>query len=86
LTCGSIINLSSAASLFGHVLRSPYTASKWAVIGFTKALALELGKFSIRANAIYPGSVEGDRINAVIAAEAQAPGVTAKAVREGYVQ
>jgi NAD(P)-dependent dehydrogenase (short-subunit alcohol dehydrogenase family) len=83
---GSIINLGSTASLFGFALRSPYAASKWAVIGFTKTLALELGEFGIRANAICPGCVEGDRINAVIAAEAQVRGVTVKAVREGYVQ
>jgi NAD(P)-dependent dehydrogenase (short-subunit alcohol dehydrogenase family) len=83
---GSIINLGSTASLFGFALRSPYAASKWAVIGFTKTLALELGEFGIRANAICPGCVEGDRINAVIAAEAQVRGVTVKEVREGYVQ
>ena len=83
---GSIINLGSTASLFGFALRSPYAASKWAVIGFTKTLALELGEFGIRANAICPGCVEGDRINAVIAAEADVRGVTVKAVREGYVQ
>ena len=52
---GSIINLGSTASLFGFALRSPYAASKWAVIGFTKTLALELGEFGIRANAICPG-------------------------------
>jgi hypothetical protein len=83
---GSIINIGSTASLFGFALRSPYATSKWAVIGFTKTLALELGEFGIRVNAICPGVVEGDRINAVIAAEAQVRGRTVKAVRDGYVQ
>ena len=83
---GSIINLGSTASLFGYPLRSPYAASKWAVIGLTKTLALELGEFGIRVNAICPGCVEGDRIDAVIAAEAQARGVSIKAIREGYIQ
>ena len=45
---GSIINLSSAAGRFGFALRSPYAASKWAVVGFTKSLAIELGPSQIR--------------------------------------
>ena len=54
---GSIINLSSTAGLFGFPLRSPYAASKWAIVGITKTLAMELGEFNIRVNAICPGSV-----------------------------
>ena len=41
----SIINISSGAGIMGFPLRSPYAASKWAVIGVTKTLAMELGKF-----------------------------------------
>ena len=51
---GSIINLSSGAGIMGFPLRSPYAASKWAVVGMTKTLAMELGKFKIRVNAICP--------------------------------
>ena len=72
---GSIVNLSSAAGRFGFALRTPYCASKWAVVGLTKALAIELGPDQIRVNAICPGAVEGDRINRVIAAKAKARGV-----------
>jgi len=54
---GSIINLSSTAGLFGFPQRTPYAASKWAIIGLTKSLAMELGKYKIRVNAICPGSV-----------------------------
>src|SRR5690606_20862927 len=64
----SIINLSSAAGKFGFPNRSPYAAAKWGVIGFTKTLAMELGQFGIRANAILPGPVDGDRIRRVFAA------------------
>ena len=42
---GSIINLSSTAGLFGFPQRTPYASSKWAIIGLTKSLAMELGKF-----------------------------------------
>ncbi|TCT07796.1 SDR family oxidoreductase [Aquabacter spiritensis] len=61
----SIIGLSSAAGRFGFPLRSPYAASKWAVVGFIKSLAMELGEFGIRANAILPGAVDGPRIRSV---------------------
>ena len=61
----SIIGLSSAAGRFGFPLRSPYAAAKWGVIGFIKSLAMELGEFGIRANAILPGSVDGERIRSV---------------------
>tara|TARA_Y100000590_G_C15490592_1_gene927587 strand:- start:59 stop:844 length:786 start_codon:yes stop_codon:yes gene_type:complete len=67
---GSIINLSSTAGLFGFPQRSPYTVSKWGIIGLTKTLAMELGKNKIRVNAICPGSVEGDRMKRVIDAKA----------------
>lgn len=61
----SIIGLSSAAGRFGFPLRSPYAAAKWGVVGFIKSLAMELGEFGIRANAILPGSVDGPRIRSV---------------------
>ncbi len=73
---GSIINLSSAAGRLGFALRSPYSAAKWAVVGFTKSLAIEAGPDQVRVNCIQPGAVEGDRINRVIDAKAQAHDVT----------
>lgn len=71
----SIVNLSSAAGRFGFALRSPYSASKWAVIGFSKSLAIELGGDGIRVNAICPGSVAGPRIESVYRNKATARGV-----------
>ena len=62
----SIINISSGAGIMGFPLRSPYTASKWAVVGMTKTLAMELGKYKIRVNAICPGTIKGDRMKRVI--------------------
>ena len=81
---GSIVNLSSTAGIFGFPLRTPYTASKWAIIGVTKSLAMELGQFNIRVNAICPGSVSGDRINRVIKAKANSLGIEEKEVREDF--
>ncbi len=68
---GSIVNISSTAGLFGFPQRTPYSASKWAIIGLTKSLAMELGKYKIRVNAICPGSVKGDRMQRVINSKAK---------------
>jgi NAD(P)-dependent dehydrogenase (short-subunit alcohol dehydrogenase family) len=83
---GSIVNLSSAAGRFGFALRAPYCASKWAVVGLTKALAIELGGDQIRVNAICPGAVEGERINRVVTAKAEALGLSVEAMRQQYVE
>lgn len=76
----SIINLSSAAGRLAFPLRTPYSAAKWGVIGFTKSLAAELGADGIRVNAIQPGIVEGERIRRVIESKAQARGVSYEAM------
>ena len=81
---GSIINIGSTAGLHGYPLRAPYAASKWALIGFTKTLAMELGPFGIRVNAVCPGSVQGNRIEGVYAAKAAARGVRVEEIREAF--
>jgi NAD(P)-dependent dehydrogenase (short-subunit alcohol dehydrogenase family) len=71
---GVILNMSSAAGRFGYPNRSPYSASKWALIGFTKTLAMELGEHNIRVNAIAPGAVAGERADRVFQGRAQLSG------------
>jgi NAD(P)-dependent dehydrogenase (short-subunit alcohol dehydrogenase family) len=83
---GSIINISSTAGLYGYGLRTPYAAAKWAVIGFTKSLAVELGPYDVRANAICPGAVEGARMERVSRAEAETRGVPLDVVHKEYLQ
>jgi NAD(P)-dependent dehydrogenase (short-subunit alcohol dehydrogenase family) len=51
---GSIVNMSSGVSMAGSVATSNYCASKAGVVGFTFALAMELGPFGIRVNAVFP--------------------------------
>jgi NAD(P)-dependent dehydrogenase (short-subunit alcohol dehydrogenase family) len=75
---------SSTAGQYGYPYRAPYAAAKWAVIGLTKTLAMELGPFGVRANVICPGAVEGPRMEGVLAREAAAKGMTRDAVYEGY--
>ena len=78
---GAIINMSSAAGRFGYANRSPYAATKWALIGLTKTLSLELGEYGIRVNAIAPGAVEGERAERVFEGRARATGQSIEEVR-----
>ncbi len=77
----AIINMSSAAGRFGYANRIAYSTSKWGIIGFTKTLAIELGEYGIRVNAILPGAVDGPRIQKVFEGRAQATGQTMDQVR-----
>lgn len=72
----SIINISSVAGRLGYPYRTPYAASKWAVIGMTQSLAIELGELGITVNAILPGIVESRRVEEVVCAKAHARGIT----------
>ena len=82
----SIINLASNAAYYGFPYRSAYAASKWAVLGLTKTLAMEVGKDNIRVNAICPGSVSGERIDRVVQADAQEKGVSIEEIKALYVK
>ncbi len=82
---GSIINISSGAGIMGFPLRSPYAASKWAVIGMTKTLAMELGKFKIRVNAVCPGTIKGDRMVRVIRDKAKFLKVSKKKIEKEFI-
>jgi len=71
---GSIVNMSSRMGIKGYPMRSPYTASKFAVIGITQAVAHEVGQHGIRVNALCPGAVSGELMDRIIAARAQKEG------------
>jgi NAD(P)-dependent dehydrogenase (short-subunit alcohol dehydrogenase family) len=83
---GSIVTMSSHYGFLGGPTRAPYVASKWALIGLTKTLAMELGPFGIRANAICPGGVEGERLERVMGLEAEQKGITCEQLREEWVR
>jgi len=82
---GRIINIASMTGKRPLPMRTPYCATKMGLIGFTRSLASELGKFNINVNAIYPGAVEGPRIERVIRNAAKAEGVTEEEVRKRFV-
>jgi NAD(P)-dependent dehydrogenase (short-subunit alcohol dehydrogenase family) len=82
---GSIVNMSSAAGRFGYAYRTPYSAAKFGVIGFTASLAKELGPHNIRVNAILPGIVEGPRMSGVIQARADQVGISYEEMEKTYL-
>ena len=83
---GTIKNNNTTAGQHRNGLGAPYVAAKWAVIGLTKTLAIELGPYAVRANAICPGSVDGIRMRDVIAREATARGAASEAVEREYLE
>jgi NAD(P)-dependent dehydrogenase (short-subunit alcohol dehydrogenase family) len=80
-----VLAMSSVAGRLGYALRTPYASTKWGIVGMTKSLAIELGPHGVRVNAILPGTVEGERMNGVIAARAAAAGVDAETMRDQYL-
>ena len=64
---GRIINIASYAGLSGMPFSSAYSASKHALVGLTRSLALELARYNITANAICPGWVETDMVRDAVA-------------------
>lgn len=68
---GRIVNIAGTSGLHGYASRIGYSASKWAVRGLTRTLALELGKYNINANTICPNVTHGARMDKIIAGKAE---------------
>lgn len=83
---GAIVNIASMAGRRGMPYRIGYCSAKAGQIGMTYGLALELGRHNITVNAVLPGAVEGDRIDRVIAAQADARGSSPEEVRKIFLQ
>jgi NAD(P)-dependent dehydrogenase (short-subunit alcohol dehydrogenase family) len=82
----NIICISSVAGRMGLPWRTPYVATKWAIVGIARSLAVELGPDNIRVNAVLPGIVEGPRMDGVISARARLEGVEESAMRAEYLK
>jgi len=63
---GSIVNISSIDGLVGVSGLSTYTATKFAVTGLTRSLALELGDRGIRVNSVHPGIIDNERVRSTL--------------------
>jgi NAD(P)-dependent dehydrogenase (short-subunit alcohol dehydrogenase family) len=80
-----IIAMASVAGRLGYPFRTPYAATKWAIIGLVKSLAIELGPSNVRVNAILPGAVEGPRMDRVISARADTLGLSFDQMKTEYL-
>ena len=81
-----IVAMASVAGRLGYPFRTPYAATKWAIVGLVKSLAVELGPSNVRVNAILPGVVEGERMNRVISARADALGIGFDQMKDEYLK
>ncbi|GLY18819.1 3-oxoacyl-[acyl-carrier-protein] reductase [Kineosporia sp. NBRC 101677] len=59
---GSVITVSSVSGVSGNAGQTNYSASKAGIIGFTRAMAKEVGRYGVRANVVAPGLIETDMI------------------------
>ena len=83
---GAIVNISSGAGRRGLPYRIGYCSAKAGQVGMTYGMALELAPHGIRVNCVAPGAVEGDRIDRVIAGQAQVRGISVEQMRAAMVE
>ena len=82
---GNIVNIGSIAGVYAYPLRTPYNATKWAIIGVTQTIAAEVGSHNIRCNCVSPGPTEGERAHKVIRKRAEATGRTFEEMKKFYM-
>lgn len=82
---GDVINLASVSGKRPLPRRTPYTASKMAVLGLTTTLAWEVGPHGVNVNSLSPGPVDGERMTRNFAREAAATGTSVEAAKEAFV-
>lgn len=83
---GKVVNMASNVGKRGLPLRSDYVCSKWALLGFTQTLALELVDYNIRVNAVCPGPIEGDRIEQIVSMHAEVEGISHEEMHKAWEQ
>jgi NAD(P)-dependent dehydrogenase (short-subunit alcohol dehydrogenase family) len=82
---GNILNIGSIAGVYAYPLRTPYNATKWAIIGVTQSIAAEVGPHNIRCNCLSPGPTEGERAFGVVRRRAEATGKTFEEMKQFYM-
>jgi NAD(P)-dependent dehydrogenase (short-subunit alcohol dehydrogenase family) len=80
------VNISSGAGRRGLPYRIGYCSAKAGQVGMTYGMAIELAPHGIRVNCVAPGAVEGDRIDRVIAGQAEVRGISVEAMRKAMIE
>src|SRR5436305_5621911 len=83
---GKIVNISGTSGLRGYKHRAAYSSSKWALRGFTRTVALEVGPYNVNVNAVHPGIVAGDRMDRLCREKARARRSSPAEIHDEYVQ
>jgi NAD(P)-dependent dehydrogenase (short-subunit alcohol dehydrogenase family) len=81
---GDVINLASVSGKRPLAMRTPYTASKMAVIGLSTTLGAEVGRSGVRVNTLSPGPVRGERMARNFRLESQRLGITEAEAEEAF--
>jgi 3-oxoacyl-[acyl-carrier protein] reductase len=82
---GKIVNIAGTSGLRGYKNRVSYSASKWAVRGITRTIALEVGIHNINCNCVAPGPIYGDRMDKIIRGKAETKGISYEQVFNDYL-
>lgn len=80
---GTIISISSDFGKRGIATRAAYVCSKWGQVALTQCLAHEAAEYNVRVNCICPGTVDGPRIDNLVAVESKRLGVSPESYRRG---
>ena len=83
---GKIVTIGGVAGIRGYRMRTGYSASKWAVRGLVRTVALEVGPFNINVNNICPGLTATPRMQKLLKGKAAARGWTEEEIHEEYIQ
>jgi len=83
---GRIVNIAGTSGLRGYKLRAAYSSSKWAIRGFTRTVALEVGPYGVTVNCVAPGIVGGERMDRLCRDKALKRGWSPEQVYDEYVQ
>jgi 3-oxoacyl-[acyl-carrier protein] reductase len=82
---GKIVNIAGTSGLRGYKNRVSYSASKWAVRGITRTIAVEVGIHNINCNCVAPGPIFGDRMDKIIRGKAETKGLSYEQVFNDYL-
>jgi len=82
---GKIVNIGGTSGLRGYRYRAAYSASKWAVRGITRTVALDVGDYNVNVNAVCPGIVQTPRMDKLCEEKAKKRGWTMEQVYQEYV-
>jgi len=83
---GKIVNIGGSSGLRGYKYRTAYSASKWALRGLTRTIALEVGPHNVNVNIVMPGIVHTPRMDKLCKEKAKVRGWTFERVYQEYVE